>query len=300
MIGQAIADGILTGGILALGAIGYSLCSQILKFANFAHGELLTWGAYIGLAVISFMPAGEQIGPFSFGWSLLPAIVIACVGTGLIAIAMDELVFSRLRGLRANRLTLVFASFGIALMLRHAILLFWGSDAYYYSTALQMSIEVLPDIRMMPDQVFVLVLTALLVLGLHLFLTHSRVGIAMRSMADNTALSQVCGIDIRNVVRWTWMLGGALAALAGIFAGLTVQIRPELGFNMLLALFAAAILGGSGNLFGAVAGGLIVGLSESLSTLVLPTGYKAAIPFVLLLIVLSMRPQGLFTKSSRI
>lgn len=96
------------------------------------------------------------------------------------------------------------------------------------------------------------------------------------------------------------MLSGALAALAGIFAGLTVQLRPELGFNMLLAIFAAAILGGSGNLFGAVLGGLIVGLAESLSTLVLPTGYKGAVPFVLLLLVLSLRPQGLFSKSSRL
>ena len=96
------------------------------------------------------------------------------------------------------------------------------------------------------------------------------------------------------------MLSGALAALAGIFAGLTVQLRPELGFNMLLAIFAAAILGGSGNLFGAVLGGLIVGLAESLSTLVLPTSYKGAVPFVLLLLVLSLRPQGLFSKSSRL
>lgn len=300
MIGQAFADGILTGGILALGAIGYSLCSRILKFANFAHSELLTWGAYLAFTMILVLPVGQKLAPLSFGWPLIVAIVVACIGTGLIAMAMDELVFSRLRGRNANRLTLVFASFGIALLLRHLVLVFWGPHAYYYSRDLQMSVEVLPGVRLLPDQVFVLVLTAVLVVVLHLFLSHSRIGVAMRSMSDNPALSQVCGINTANVIRWTWLLSGALAALAGIFAGLTVQIRPELGFNMLLAIFAAAILGGAGNLFGAVAGGLIVGLAESLSTLVIPTGYKAAVPFVLLILVLWFRPQGLFTKSSRL
>lgn len=300
MIGQAVADGILTGGILALGAIGYSLCSQILKFANFAHGELLTWGAYLAFTVVSLVPVGQALGPLSFGWPLALAIVLACLATGLLAVLLDELVFRRLRGLGANRLTLVFASFGVGLVLRHLVLLFWGSDAHYYSSELQMSVEIVPGVRLLPDQLFVLALTAVLVVALHLFLTYSRTGVAMRSMSDNPALSKVCGIDVAGVVRWTWMLSGGLAALAGIFAGLTVQIRPELGFNMLLAVFAAAILGGSGSLFGAVAGGLIVGLSESLSTLVIPTGYKGAVPFVLLLIMLSMRPQGLFARSSRL
>ncbi|MDR7223445.1 branched-chain amino acid ABC transporter permease [Aminobacter aminovorans] len=300
MIGQAIADGLLTGGILALGAIGYSLCAHMLKFANFAHAEMLTWGAYMALAVITFLPAGQPIGPFSFGWPLLVAIVVSCIGTGLIAIAADTLVFSRLRKRRANSLTLVFASFGIALILRNLVLFVWGADAHYYGQELQISLEVLPNIRMMPDQVLVLALTVALVVALHLFLKYSRIGVAMRSMAENPALSQVCGIDIAKVVRWTWMLSGALAAIAGVFAGLTVQIRPEMGFNMLLALFTAAILGGTGSLFGAVAGGLIVGLAESLSALVIPTGYKAAVPFGLLLIILYLRPQGLFSRSARV
>ncbi|MCA0274430.1 MAG: branched-chain amino acid ABC transporter permease [Proteobacteria bacterium] len=299
MIGQAIADGLLTGGILALGAIGYSLCSHMLKFANFAHAEMLTWGAYLAFAVVTLLPAAPAIGPFSFGWTLLVAIVVSCIGTGLIAIAADSLVFSRLRKRRAGSLTLVFASFGIALILRNLVLFIWGADAHYYSEELQISLEVLPNVRLMPDQVLVLVLTVALVVGLHLFLKYSRIGIAMRSMAENPALSQVCGIDIAKVVRWTWMLSGALAAIAGVFAGLTVQIRPEMGFSMLLALFTAAILGGTGSLFGAVAGGLIVGLTESLSTLIIPTGYKAAVPFGLLLIILFLRPQGLFSRSAR-
>lgn len=299
MIGQAIADGLLTGGILALGAIGYSLSAQILKFANFAHAEMLTVGAYLALALVSLMGAAEPIGPLSFGLPLVAATVLAGLGTGLVAIAVDRLVFSRLRARRAAALTLVFASFGVALMLRNLVLLLWGADAHYYGQELQIAVEILPDIRLMPDHVFVLALTVLLVVSLHLFLQSSRIGIAMRAMADSPALSQACGIDTAGVIRWTWLLAGMLAACAGVFTGLTVQIRPELGFNMLLAVLTAAVLGGSGSLFGAVVGGLIVGLAESLSVLVIPASFKPAVPFLLLLIVLYVRPQGLFAKSVR-
>ncbi|MBS7706318.1 branched-chain amino acid ABC transporter permease [Chelatococcus asaccharovorans] len=299
MIGQAIADGLLTGGILALGAIGYSLSSQILKFANFAHAEFLTVGAYLALALVTLMGAAEPIGALSFGLPLIVATILAGIGTGLVAIAVDRLVFSRLRSRRAAALTLVFASFGVALMLRNLVLLLWGPDAHYYGQELQIAIEVLPDVRLLPDHVFVLALTLILVVSLHLFLQSSRVGVAMRAMADSPALSQACGIDTASVIRWTWLLAGMLAACAGVFTGLTVQIRPELGFNMLLAVLTAAVLGGSGSLFGAVVGGLIVGLAESLSVLVIPASYKPAVPFLLLLLVLYVRPQGLFAKSTR-
>jgi len=299
MIGQAVADGLLTGAILALGAIGYSLSAQILKFANFAHAELLTWGAYVALTFTSFATAGAPIGPLSFGWQLIAAVVLAGVITGLIAVAVDSLVFRRLRERGANSLTLVFASFGAALVLRNLVLMMFGGDARYYSDELQIAIEVLPDVRVLPDQVFILVLTVLLVIGLYLFLSYSRVGIAMRAMADSPALAKVCGINITHVIGWTWVLSGMLAAAAGVFTGLTVQIRPELGVNMLLAVLTAAILGGTGSLFGAAAGGLIVGLAESLSVLVLSASYKSAVPFMLLIVILYVRPQGLFSKAAR-
>jgi branched-chain amino acid transport system permease protein len=163
---------------------------------------------------------------------------------------------------------------------------------------LQIAIEVLPgilpNVRLLPDQLFVLGLTVLVVIGLHLVLRYSRVGVAMRAMAESPALARICGIEVERVMRWTWAVSGALAAAAGVFAGLTVQLRPEMGFNLLLAILTAAILGGTGSLFGAVAGGLVVGLAENLSVLVIPAGYKATIPFLVLLLVLYVRPQGLF------
>jgi branched-chain amino acid transport system permease protein len=161
-----------------------------------------------------------------------------------------------------------------------------------------MAILVPPGVRIMPDQVLVLGLTGVLVVGMWLFLTMTRAGLAMRAVAESPTLSEVSGIDVRSVTRWTWILSGALAAMAGVFFGLTVQLRPEMGFNLLLPLFAAAILGGAGSVFGAVVGGLIVGLAENLSVLVISPGYKMAVPFILMLVLLYIRPHGLFGKAS--
>ncbi len=294
MIAQAIADGILTGAIIALGAIGVSFALQIMRFANFAHSELLTWGAYLALVFVAFAGPGTPTGPLSFGWQLLAAAGFAGIMTGLLAWAVDLLVFRRLRRRGAHPLTMVFAAFGAALVMRHAVVLIWGHDSHYYTRELQLAVELLPGVRMLPDQIFILLLALAVVVCLHFFLTYSRTGMAMRAMAESATLAQVCGIEVDAVIRWTWILSGALAALAGVFTGLTPQIHPEIGFNLLLALFAAAILGGTGSLAGAVVGGLLVGLAENLSLLVVSAGYKQAMPFLLLLLILLMRPQGLF------
>ena len=294
MIGQAVADGVLTGAILALGALGVSLCLQILRFANFANAELLTWGAYAAFTFTGFATAGESIGTLSFGWQLLVAMALSGIATGAVAVAVDRLVFAHLRRRHAHDLTMVFASFGVALILRNLVLLLWGPDAHYFSQELQIAVEVLPGVRLLPDQVFVLALALALVLALQLFLRFSRLGRAMRAMAESPALARVCGIPTESVVRWTWIASGALAAAAGVFAGLTVQIRPEMGANLLLPILTATILGGTGSLFGAVVGGLAVGLAENLSVLVIPASTITAVPFLLLILVLWFRPQGLF------
>jgi branched-chain amino acid transport system permease protein len=194
---------------------------------------------------------------------------------------------------------MVFASFGIALVLRNLVLLLWGPDAQYYTTELQIAIEILPNIRVLPDQIFILALALVLVVALQLFLRLTRLGMAMRAMAESPALARICGIEVNRVIRLTWITSGGLAAAAGVFAGLTVQLRPEMGFNLLLSLFTAAILGGTGSLYGGVIGGLIVGLAENLSVLIIPAGYKQAMPFLVLLLVLVMRPQGLFGSPER-
>jgi branched-chain amino acid transport system permease protein len=298
MILQNVADGILTGAVVALGAIGLSFTMRILRFANFAHAELLTWGAYFGLVFLSAatalgLPAGGRIGPFSFGWPLLAAILFSAGATAVLALALHFLVFRRLAR-SANAMTMVFASFGLALLLRHSILFFFGHDPIYYSNELQFAVRLPGGVRILPDQVFLLGLTIVTVVALHLFMTRSRAGIAMRAVAENPDLARVSGVNVATVVLWVWTIGAAGAAVAGVLYGLTVQLRPELGFSLILPLFAAAILGGAGSLYGAVIGGLAVGLAENLSLLVIPSTYKPAIPFLLILAVLFFRPRGLF------
>jgi len=294
MIGQAIADGILTGAIIALGAVGITLSLQILRFANFGHGDLLTLGAYGALAFTVAATAGTPIHPFSFGWQFLAAVVVAAIFGGLAAVLVDILVYGPLRKRGAYRLTMIFASFGVALVLRNLILLVWGPDLHYYSRTLQIAVEILPGVLVMPDQIFVLGLALLLVLLFYVLLRTTRIGIAMRAMAESPTLAGICGIETTKMIRLAWFISGAMAAIAGTFLGLTVQVRPEMGFNLLLGILTAAILGGTGSLFGAVAGGLLVGLAENVSVLVVPAGYKAAMPFLLLMLVLYVRPQGLF------
>lgn len=303
MLTQSLLDGVLTGAIIALGAIGVSLGLQILRFANFAHSELITWGAYLTLVFVGFIGTGTAIGPLTFGWQLLVAMALAAVLTGGLAWLVDVLIFHRMRNSGAHSLSMVFAGFGAALILRHIVVLIWGHGTHFYTRELQMSVEILPGLlpgaRLLPDQIFILALAVVVVVALHLYLTRSRTGMAMRAMAESPALARVCGIEVEKVIRWTWMLSGALAAMAGVFLGLSPQLHPEMGFSILLSLFAAAILGGAGSLIGAVVGGLLVGLAENLSVLVVSPGYKTAMPFLLLLLVLFFRPQGIFGEKPR-
>ncbi len=294
MIGQAIADGILSGAIISLGALGILLTLQILRFANFAHSELLTWGAYIALTVTQFLTPGDPIGPLSFGWQFVAAIVAAGLATAVLATVIDKWVFHGLRSRVASPLTLVFAAFGVALVVRNLVLLLWGPEAHHYSNELQIAVEILPDVRVLPDQMVILGLALALVVLLYAFLRHSRFGTAMRAMAESPSLAKACGVPVDVIIRGTWIVVGLLSAAAGAFLGLTSQIRPDMGFNLLLSMFAAVILGGIGSLSGAIVGGLIVGLAENLSALVISTGYKQAVSFAVLILVLFFRPQGLF------
>lgn len=299
---QIIADGLIIGSVISLGAIGLSMTLSIVRFSNFSHGELLGWGAYLALMAatgLTSMNAGlaAPIGPFSFGWGLLAAGVVACGLTALLALALDTLLFKRLR--KQGAITLVIASFGAALALRNLLLFWQGGVPQYYSQNLQIAIPLLPrsvwgGLRVTPDQLFVLTLTLVTVTGLHLFLRHSTLGRSMRATAINPGLARVTGIDPERVLRATWLIGGALAAVAGVFAGITVQLRPTMGVELLLPLFAAVILGGIGSIWGAVLGGLIVGLAESASVSVVGAEYRAAAAFVVLIAILMVRPNGLF------
>lgn len=279
-VAQLILYGLALGCILALGAIGVSLTYGILRFANFAHGDLMTVGAYLGLTMV------QQVGlPF---WLSLP---IACGGTTLVMLMVDRLIFKRLR--RRPPVILLISSFGIALILRSLVRLLWGSSQYVYRQGIQTPWQVAGMI-IKPDQIVIMVGTLLLVTALHLFLRYTQTGKAMRAMADDIDLARVSGIHTEGIVRWTWGIGACMSCAAGMFLGLDTQINPTMGWNLLLPIFAAAILGGIGSPYGAIAGGLIMGLASELSTLFISPAYKLAVAFAILVMMLIIRPEGLF------
>lgn len=306
MMLQVIADGLIVGSVISLGAIGLTITFSILRFSNFGHGELLAWGAYIALSALAWFAAAggteaSRFAPFSFGWPLVFALLVAMAGTAALALALDWALFTRLRSQGA--ITLVIASFGAALATRNLLFYFYGGIPQYYSADLQIAVALLPrsvlgGLRVTHDQLFVLALTVVTVTGLHLFMSRSTLGRAMRATSHNPQLARISGIDPERVMRATWVIGAMLAALAGVFAGLTVQLRPTMGLDLLLPLFAAAILGGIGSVWGAVIGGLIVGLAESFAVMWIGAEYRSAAAFAVLIAILLVRPTGLFAEKA--
>ena len=299
---QAIMDGLVAGSMIGLGAVGITLTYSILRFANFAHGELISWGAYFAFAAAGVLGAlfsglTDPIGPFSFGWALPLAAVLAVALNGGLALLVDWLLFGRLRRQRSTVIILVMASFGAALTLRSLLEFIFSSSPAYYSKALQIALPLGGGIRATPDQLLSLAVAAVLVVAVHLLLTRTAIGRSMRAVSENPQLAGVVGIEVRQVIRVVWLLGAGLAAIAGVTAGLLVQIRPQMGFDLLLPLFAAAILGGIGSVPGAMIAGLIVGFSEAFAVQLIGAEWRAAVAFVILVAVLLLRPQGLFGRA---
>jgi branched-chain amino acid transport system permease protein len=189
---------------------------------------------------------------------------------------------------------MVMASFGASMALRSLLEFLFTSEPHYFSREIQIAFPIGLGIRLTPDQIFLLALTGVLVVAMERFMTLSPIGRAMRAVSENPVLARVAGVDVERVIRATWMIGAALACAAGVMLGITVQVRPFMGFDMLLPLFAAAILGGIGSVPGAVLGGLIVGLAEAATVHVVGAEYRAAIAFLILIAVLLLRPAGLF------
>jgi branched-chain amino acid transport system permease protein len=299
---QVLLDGLIFGAVIGLGAIGVTLTYSILRFANFAHGDFLAWGAYVALAVSGLLGSlvgglANPIGPFSFGWSLPLAALVAAAATAGLALLVDALLFGPLRARRSAVIILVMASFGAALTLRSLLEFVFTSKPEYYSRELQIALRLGAGLRATPDQLLGLAVALVLVVLLHLLLTRTAIGRSMRAVSENPALAGVVGVDARVVIRTAWALGAGLACVAGVIAGLLIQIRPQMGLDLLLPLFAAAILGGIGSVPGAMLAGVIVGLAEAMTVQLLGAEWRAAVAFVVLVAILLLRPQGLFGRA---
>ncbi|WP_029066348.1 branched-chain amino acid ABC transporter permease [Labrenzia sp. DG1229] len=276
------------GSIYALGAVGISMIFGILRFAHFAHGDLMTLGTYGILAAAALMPVNPLL-LVPFGMAL----------TVFAALFVDRFFYRPLRDLPT--IYTVISSFGIALVFRSLIQLVWGSENQVLVAGVRPPLILFDTFRVSVLHLQAIVTTAVIAVLLHFFLTATRTGRSMRAVADDPELAEVSGLDTAKVVRWTWIIGAALAAVAGAFAALNTSAHPNLGWNLLLPMFAAAILGGIGKPMGAMAGGFIIGMAEELSSyhwigdeaLISPS-YKTAVAFVIMISLLIFRPQGLF------
>jgi len=287
--------GVMLGGVIGLGAIGLTLIYGVLKFPNLSHGALVTLGAYIAFAVVTVWPdQSPALGPFSFGWDLIVGMIIAMPLVGFAALGLDRVVYRRLRAQKSSLVLFAMASLAMAFLLRSLIYLAWGSDFhFYYQGRANPSFELI-GVQVQADQIFILVLAFSLVGLIYLLLGKTKMGKAMRATANNPELAQVRGINTERVIAWTWIMSGALAAAGGVMYGLASQLRPEMGFWLLLPMFAAVIMGTIGNPRGALVGAIIIGVAQQVSTAFLNPAYGPAVAFVLMVLTLLVRPQGLF------
>ena len=297
---ELVVNGLLIGLIMAVGAIGLSLVYGILKFANIAQGDFMTLGAYMCLFLLgTLFPRmniqGTGLGPFTFGYPMLLALPLVMVVLAILAVGLDIGVYRRLRGRGVSTVVLAMTSLGVAIALRGAVQVLWGGETEQYPRLSRQFYQAPMDVRIPPDGIFIGLVTVTLVVALYLFLSRTRMGKAMRATSDNEELARVSGINTERVIWWTWAIGAALAATAGILlAVFQAQLLPIMGWRVLIPLFAAVILGGIGNPFGALVGALIIGVTSEVSTEWLSPSYKPAVAFLLMIATLLVRPTGIF------
>lgn len=277
---QLLVDGIVTGLLLALPALALSLSFSVLRFSNYAIGSYLTCGAYL-----------VYVGNVGLGLPLWLAAGGGAVLFALLAVGIDWLAFRPLRD--RSSVTLLVASMGIAIALENIIRLFAGNSPRAYDVAVARPIR-LGGIRLNHEQLTTLMTVVGALVIVWIIFRFTRLGRMMRAVADNPDLAAVRGISRSRVVACVWFIAGVLAALSGVLVGLDANVGPQMGWTYLLPVFTAAILGGIANPMAAVAGALTLGIADELATLVMPVHYRTIITFVVMVLLLLLRPWGLF------
>ncbi|MGB9930719.1 branched-chain amino acid ABC transporter permease [Haloarcula amylolytica] len=295
---QYLANGLVFSSIIILGSIGLSLVYSIADFANFAHGDTMTLGAYGAFVAFGVFGGlgGTVLGlPIGFFLALAVGMALAAV----VAVLTHILVY---KPLDTDSIGLLITSIGVAFVYRAVLQASFGTDFLQYDIRRSGPIPVLLDtldVAVTQRDVAIIVSAAVLVAGLHLLLQRTTLGRKMRATADNPDLARVSGIRTDRVILVMWVVGSALAAAGGVFLALYSQLDPRIGFNILLVVFAAVILGGIGSVYGAMLGGLLIGMLHELTPLLgdiglpISNAYAPAVAFVIMVAVLLVRPRGI-------
>ena len=283
LIGELVhltVTGLLVASLLALGAVGLSLTFGVARFANVAHPDFMMLGAYATFAFNTLIGV-------PFWWAALLGVAAALlVGVPVARLAYDKLPVT-------GTVQLLIISIGVSFILRHAVLLVFGSGLLQFSVPLQRP-YVWGPIRLTPYQILTLVVAAVLVVAVHLLLSRTKLGRILRAIADNAMLTEIAGADVSRARLAMWVIAVLLASTGGILFGLNLVIQPNMGWDLVIPIFSAAIVGGIGNPYGAMGGALVIGLAQEWSTLLIPASYKEAIAFGAMALCLMFRPRGLW------
>ena len=298
---QVLLNSLVRASELALLSLGLTIVYDILKFANFAHTEYAVIAVYLALFL-----------NVNLGIPIVPAAIIASIATGFFSILIDKTVFKRLRGY--SGIIVMVTSMGLAIAFRNTIRAIWGASAQNFSVALEKPL-ITRYFRITPLQVWIILVGLIAMVAFHLLLHRTRLGKAMRAASDNPELAQASGIDIEKIINYIWFISITFASLGGILIGMETFIIPYMGFAIIIPVFCATIMGGIGNPYGAMLGALVLALAENFGLyinfgkilslgsildfhkdLFIPTSYKPAISFVMLIFVLLVRPRGILGK----
>jgi branched-chain amino acid transport system permease protein len=283
-VAQLVVNGAMAGTILAVPAIGLTAIYAVLRFPNFAIASHATIGAFAG-----------YLANVALHWPILPSLVAAFAAAGMVGVASDELVLKRFRP--AGYITTAIASIALTIALENIVRFSFGNELRGYDLPISRDLR-LGSIRVGPQQLQNLAVAAVAMAALFGFLAFTRMGKAMRAVADNPMLASIKGINADVIGRLVNFVGMGLAGLGGMLIGLDTTIDPLTGFRTILSVFAAAVVGGLGSIPGAVVGALTVGIGEELCLLFLSPDYRSAVGFVAILLVLTLRPRGILGQAA--
>jgi branched-chain amino acid transport system permease protein len=286
---QRGADGLRLGLVIAMCAVGLSLIFGTTGLTNFAHGEMVTFGGL--MAFLLNVTIGIPL--------LISAPIVVAMG-GLFGLALNVFIFGKLRRRGVGLISQLVVSVGLSIVLRNIYLYQFGGRTKPLNDYSQQTVMRLGPTSITPRDLTTAILSLLVLIAVALFIQKSRTGKAIRAVSDNPTLASSTGIDTQRIIRIVWFAGGALAALGGIFRGLDEQVGFEMGSRLVFLMFAAITLGGLGSAFGALVGGVLVGVFVEMASLVVPAELKNAPALLILIIVLVLRPQGILGRKQRV
>jgi branched-chain amino acid transport system permease protein len=280
---QLLVNGLIAGSIYALVAVGFSLIYSTTTFVHFAHGGVVAFGAYLLYLFFSTLHL-----------HIIPAIILAIIGAAGIGLLLELAVYRQLRARKASNSILLIAGFALLILLESLILMLFGADVKTIGLLKVAKGMELFGAIITPLQAVIIIVSGILLAGLFLFMKKTKIGMAMRAVADNRDVAAISGIPVERMYAASFVLGSALAGVAGILIGLEQNLEPTMGTHLIIKGFAGAVIGGLGSVPGSIVGSIFLGLAENYGIWYLPSGYKDAIAFVILFLFLLLRPQGFF------